>query len=120
MGNPQALMSPRLVFLVVLLASGCARQPAQCALPTEQMPAAPHAQQPRRLVAALTPGGACHVKLQLPQTSSNDAWLAARDAALTTAQSAALACCADPQLRQPSAWLAGQTSFDVEFSCPPP
>lgn len=107
-------------LLLVLLVNGCARQPAQCEVPRAQMPAAPQAEHTRRLVAALTADGSCHVKLQLPATPAARGSQAARDAILATAHDAALACCAHPQLREPSAWPVGATSVDVEFTCPPP
>ena len=108
------------LLMVALLVSACARQPAQCARPADQIPAAPHAQQARRLVATLGQGDSCHVKLHLPDVSPDRSWQAERDAAVTAARLAAQACCASPQLRNLTAWPAGQSHFDLEFACPQP
>ncbi len=110
----------KLLAVLALVASGCARQPAQCARPPDQIPVAPRAQQARRLVAALANGDGCHVKLRLPDASTGSTWLAERDAAVAAAQRAALACCASPQPRNLAAWPPAQTSFEVEFACPVP
>lgn len=101
-----------------LLSSACARQPAQCEIPPDQIPVAPRPQQQRRLVAALGQGDSCHIKLRLPDTSTGSSWQAERDTAVGAALLAAQACCANPQLRNLAAWPAGQTHFDLEFVCP--
>jgi len=107
-----------LLWLVLaVMSSACARQPAQCARPLDQMPQAPQAESTRRLVTSLSGGAGCHVALRLPDATSAESWPAARDAALATAASAARSCCAQPRARNVADWPAGATHFDLEFEC---
>lgn len=105
--------------VLAVFVSGCARLPAQCAKPSEQIPEAPHAQANRRLVTSLAQrdAQACHVKVRLPDETTASSWLVERDAAVRAAQAAAQACCANPRLKNVADWPAGFTAFDVEFEC---
>ena len=115
-----ALSRAGLSLLVYLFIGGCARQPAQCELPVGDKPPAPRAEQQRRLVASVSSGAGCRVRLQLSDDTRADSWLAQRDAALAAAEVAARACCAEPHAQNVAAWPPGTTRFDVEFGCVAP
>ena len=109
-----------LLGVVVLMVGACARQPALCARPPDQIPVAPRAQQERRLVAALGQDRGCHIKVHLRDVGPDSSWQAERAAAVTAAQLAARACCARPQVHNLAGWPVGQTHFDLEFECSQP
>lgn len=109
-----------MVLLCAALLTGCARAPARCERPLGVMPEAPRVDQDRRLVASIDDGGACHVRLHLPDDISALAWPAARDAALADAHIAARSCCAQPRASNAGAWPTGATVFDVAFDCASP
>ena len=115
-----ALSRAGLALLVCLYIGGCARQPAQCELPVGDKPLAPRAEQQRRLVASVTSGEGCRVRLQLPDDTRADTWLVQRDAALAAAEVAARVCCAQPHARNIAAWPSGTTRFDIEYDCGAP
>ncbi|MBX9609547.1 MAG: hypothetical protein K2Y51_25280 [Gammaproteobacteria bacterium] len=101
-----------------LLVAGCARTPAECAVP-DVVPAPPLAHAERRIVAALDAGGdACHVRLRLPDDTRAEDWAIARDAALREATLAAsAACCPAAAPRNAERWPAGATTFELAFGC---
>ncbi len=94
------------LLLAVLLLSACARQPARCERPMGLAPEAPRAGESRRLVAKLDADGACHVKVRVPEATAPDAWSAARDAALASAEVAAQTCCTTPRASNVDEWRA--------------
>lgn len=106
-----------LLLLAVLLLCACARPPARCERPVGLAPEAPRAGESRRLVASLDAGGACHVKVRVPEATAPEAWNAARDAALASAEVAAQTCCTTPRASNVDEWVSGETVFDVKYEC---
>ena len=113
------MLARGLCVLLMLVLGACARAPARCARPLDQIPEAPREQQSRRLVTSLT-GDGCDVELRLPDTTPASRWAVERDAALATAQNAARSCCAQPRATNVADWPAGATVFDVKYECAAP
>ena len=112
-------MGARLALAFALLAlAGCARTPAECAVP-DVVPSPPPAHATRALATslALDADGACHVRVRLSDELDAHAWPAARDAALASAALAAAACCPAPRAVNADAWPAGARAFDLAFAC---